>query len=244
MQVNLSEFYICHVNILLAPSTFKIDNRRPGFSHHFCCTFPLYLLMRLQIQIWTKTQLENIKTVSQWRGGRWWQAWSEWRHWQNLKRCFCGKWQNLAQTLKLDVKGIELRTPNVQEDKKISRGWGVGGGIRIKWRIQSEDVCSAKFSSPTASTRIKVAYSVGGTTVESKDYYLFTLQLSSGLSKVEPSVKIVLKTGVENTGRKIQPNLLQNFQFWVNLTRISPLYASSRNWMWGFEQRFKMLKLP
>ena len=142
------------------------------------------------------------------------------------------------------VKGIELRAPNVQEDKKISRGWGVGGGIRIKWRIQSEDVCSAKFSSPTASTRIKVAYSVGGTTVESKDYYLFTLQLSSGLSKVEPSVKIVLKTGVENTGRKIQPNLLQNFQFWVNLTRISPLYASSRNWMWGFEQRFKMLKLP
>ena len=243
MQVNLSEFYICHVNILLAPSTFKIDNRRPGFSHHFCCTFPLYLLMRLQIQIWTK---RNWKISRLYLSGVVVddQAWSEWRHWQNLKRCFCGKWQNLAQTLKLDVKGIELRTPNVQEDKKISRGWGVGGGIRIKWRIQSEDVCSAKFSSPTASTRIKVAYSVGGTTVESKDYYLFTLQLSSGLSKVEPSVKIVLKTGVENTGRKIQPNLLQNFQFWVNLTRISPLYASSRNWMWGFEQRFKMLKLP
>ena len=46
---------------------------------------------------------------------------------------FCGKWQNLAQTLKLDVEGIELRTPNVQDDKKISRGgWGMGGGIRIK----------------------------------------------------------------------------------------------------------------
>ena len=88
-------------------------------------------------------------------------------------------------------------------------------GYWIKWRIESEDSCySAKFLSSTASTRIKVAYSVGGTTVESKDYYLFTLQLSSGLSKVEPSVKIVLKTGVENTGRKIQQlNLLQNFQF-------------------------------
>ena len=65
----------------------------------------------------------------------------------------------------------------------------------------------------TASTRIKVAshHCDDGANVESKDYYLFTLQLSSGLSKVEPSVKIVLKTGVENTGRKIQPNLLQNF---------------------------------
>ena len=146
------------------------------------------------------------------------------------------------------MKGIELRAPNVQEDKKISRGWwGVGGGREgywIKWRIESEDFCcSAEFQSSTASTRIKVAsYSVGGTTVESKDYYLFTLQLSSGLSKVEPSVKIVLTTGVENTGRKIQQlNLLQNFQFWVNLTRISPLYASSRNWMRGFKQSLKML---
>ena len=66
-----------------------------------------------------------------------------------------------------------------------------------------------------ASTRIKVAshHCGDGANVESKDYYLFTLQLSSGLSKVEPSVKIVLKTGVEKTGRKIQPNLLQNFQF-------------------------------
>jgi len=66
-----------------------------------------------------------------------------------------------------------------------------------------------------ASTRIKVAshHCDDGANVESKDYYLFTLQLSSGLSKVEPSVKIVLKTGVEKTGRKIQPNLLQNFQF-------------------------------
>jgi len=77
--------------------------------------------MRLQIQIWTK---RNWKISRLYLSGVVVddQAWSEWRHWQNLKRCFCGKWQNLAQTLKLDVKGIELRTPNVQEDKKISRG--------------------------------------------------------------------------------------------------------------------------
>jgi len=159
---------------------------------------------------------------------------------QNFKKTLFLRryWQNLAQTLKLDVKGIELRPPMFKKIRRFQEGegMGTGGGIRIKWRIPSE-----KFESSTASKRIKVACSVGGTTVEPKDYYLFTLQLSSGLSKVEPSVEIVLKTGVENTGRKIQPNLLQNFQFWVNLTRISPLYASSRNWMWSFEQSFKML---
>ena len=65
-------------------------------------------------------------------------------------------------------------------------GWGEG---RDKNKVKNwkwEFLCSAKFESSKASTRIKVAYSVGGTNVESKDYYLFTLQLSSGLSKVEP----------------------------------------------------------
>lgn len=153
--------------------------------------------------------------------------------------------KNLAQTQIGRWKALSWGPPMFKKIRRFQEGdWGGGReGYWIKWRIESEDSCySAKFLSSTASTRIKVAYSVGGTTVESKDYYLFTLQLSSGLSKVEPSVKIVLKTGVENTGRKIQQlNLLQNFQFWVNLTRISPLYASSRNWMWGFKQSFKML---
>jgi len=43
---------------------------------------------------------------------------------QTIKHCFFAAIlaKNLAQTLKLDVKSIELRAPNVQEDKKISRG--------------------------------------------------------------------------------------------------------------------------
>ena len=97
-----------------------------------------------------KTQLENIKTVSQWRGGRWWQAWSEWRHWQNLKRCFCGKWQILHRLLNWTWKALSWGPPMFKKIRRFQEGDGGEGrdGYWIKWRIESEDSCySAKFLS-------------------------------------------------------------------------------------------------
>ena len=76
-----------------------------------------------------------------------------------------------------NIRGFEE-----QEGSEV-KGRDIGGTREFKVKsFYGDEKCSK------ASTRIKVAshHCDDGANVESKDYYLFTLQLSSGLSKVEP----------------------------------------------------------
>ena len=143
----------------------------------------------------------KIRRLFQWRGRL--RVWTLQR-WQtsdkpNIVFAAIGKSGTVYQ---IGHKGIELRTPKFTKMRRFQEGEGEGGD-EIKWRFKKrkeEEAPALRNLYSFHKNQSRLCF--GDTTVESKDYYLFTLQLSSGLSKVQPSVKIVLKTGVEKYWQK------------------------------------------
>ena len=130
------------------------------------------------------------------------------------------------------VKGIELRAPNVQEDKKISRGWWGWGEGRIlnkvkNWKWGLLLLCKVSLFFLRLPRESKSPTLLVAPLLNPKIIIYSRYNCRQVFQRLNPSVKIVLKL----VWKQWQKDQAAKFQFWVNLTRISPLYASSRKWM-------------